>query len=643
IIAPSAYLWQHLYLTASRVTHDSAFLEWSSDEDRPEQREASLKFSGYLLTGRSRDHTFQKIIGPTVTKYNVSCLKPWNEYNITLRRFYSIDGNNQPPVKLGRAAAEAVRTSAYTPPSPRAIDIIAAAQSEVTLRITDPLAWNGLPLKYHVRWEPKDPGRGHPGNVKLDIPSTRLPDQYWMNVNLSLEPGVTYMVFVSAETTGKNPNITFQGPEVSRDVATIPLDPSGLNVDSLSSRELLVSWTVSGPAEFFRVKVVYYLENPDFGTPSQPRHVPDRYGRRRYVTTTPAPRFLQGFRDPIVVDGGGSASSVRSVIVDELPPSTNYNVEVEACSSGGCSGTVKTSVIAKPIAIPEPVITDVASNSSSSFHVAWTFPHDDSSYYDGFRVRYCSAASFCRDNYTHLHNLNAINLSAGTSFDVEVRARVKHADGRVELGPSAKAQVSTWKDVPLEPGLEVRGSVATSNKLVLSWTFVNSTVDYLQVSKEDDVWVNCTDNNGCDAAVMHGWRPQFKTGFITLRNLEPYTLYNVSLRGCNDGGCGEQTAVHVKTGMAAPSEPAELSLSRNGSTVVVAWEHPVVPAGPLSGYFVSWQCPSKEERSTTVGDLQLFLQDLQQEGSNCTFRVSGFNKTPEGHLLIGTAAVASLS
>ncbi|CAN7989349.1 unnamed protein product, partial [Ixodes hexagonus] len=553
IVAPEVYLNQNLLLTASCITNNSAFLKWSPGDDVSARRYASLKLSGYRLTGRSQGHTFHKVLEPDLTEYNVSCLRPWNEYNITLRRFYPNDGSSPAPVRLGRAAAVTVRTNAYVPPSPSKIEVRAARQGEVSLRIVDPHSWNGLPLKYHVRWQPKDPRSGLAGNMELDIPSTRLPDQNWMDLRLSLEAGVTYTVFASAKNAGENQNITFRGPEISRDVASIPLDPSDLHVASLSSRELLVSWSVPGPVEFFRVDVDRYYENPDFGTPPQRQHYPNPYYESNHVTTTPAPRILKRVQASIVVDGGGSESSVRSVIVEQLPPSTNFTVEVEACSSAGCSGALTRWVITKPISIPEPVITDVASNSSSSFGIAWTFRYDDSSYYDGFLVRYCSESSFCHDEYTHLSKLDVINLSADTSFEIQVRARIKHSDGRVELGPSAKAQVSTWKEVPLEPGLEARASEATSDMLVLSWTFINSTVDYLQVSKEDAMWMNCTDDVGCDAAVMYGWKPEFKTGFAALKNLQPYTLYNVSLRGCNDAGCGEKTTVHVRTGMAGES------------------------------------------------------------------------------------------
>lgn len=67
---------------------------------------------------------------------------------------------------------------------------------------------------------------------------------------------------------------------------------------------------------------------------------------------------------------------------------------------------------------------------------------------------------------------------------------------------------------------------------------------------EENIWMNCTDDAHCDVAVMHGWTPEFKTGFITLKNLEPYTTYSVSIRGCNDAGCGNNSTLKVRTGIA---------------------------------------------------------------------------------------------
>uniref|UniRef100_A0A4D5RIB0 Protein tyrosine phosphatase receptor type q isoform 1 n=1 Tax=Ixodes scapularis TaxID=6945 RepID=A0A4D5RIB0_IXOSC len=654
ICAPEAYLRQQLKITASNITNSSAFLTWTSGFPRTDQRKVPLKLSGYFLTGMSLGHTFQKILEPTLTEYNLSCLKPWTEYNITLRRFYPNNGNTDRPMRIGRAAAVTLRTHAYAPLAPSEIQIISAGQEELNLRIVDPISWNGLPLKYHVRWEPEDPRSGVAGNLELDIPSTRPYDPDGMRVTLSLKPGVRYRLYASAENSAEEHNLTFLGPAIFRVVATIPKDPIGLIVNPLSSGELFVSWSVSGPADFFRVKVASYHENPHFGISFEPNSNRNNYdARRSYVSTTPAPRFLLK-RDTIAVDGVGTAS-VRSVIVNKPQASQNCSVRVEACSSSsGCSNAPTTWVMTKPISTPEPVITGVSSNSTNSFKVTWTFPEDDSSYYDGFLVHYCAKASSCRESYTHKQNLYATNLSAGTSYDIYVYARIKHLDGLVELGPAARAEVSTWKKVPLEPVLEARASEAMSKELVLYWKFINSTVHYLQFTKtEENIWMNCTDDAHCDVAVMHGWTPEFKTGFITLKNLVPYTTYSLSIRGCNDAGCGNNSTLKVRTGIAAPGEPAGLTVQaktephewkfQNQGGILVTWKRPSVPAGPLSSYIVSWECPKNEKQTKTVGERQLLVQDLPEEGSNCTFWVAGLNRSPEGHLLVGRAANLSLS
>ncbi|KAM7303961.1 uncharacterized protein ISCGN_013863 [Ixodes scapularis] len=460
-------------MSAHHTTNNATFLTWPSAAEP--NLEATLhthlhgnepvQLSGYFLTGKSLGHTFQKTLKPSINEYRLCGLKPWTDYTITLRKFYSSDGNGGRTMRIGRAAAVTLRTSAYTPLPPREIKIISSGQGKVNLRVVDPIAWNGLPLKYHFRWEPRYPQIGLPGNTEIDIPSTRPHDQDWMSVLLSLEPGVRYIVHVSAKNAGESQNITFESPAVSQDISTIPIDPINLKANSLNSREILVSWGVSGHAEFFRVNVSCCNENPHVGSSSELRNDCDGY---RYQTAT------------ILLDGGGTHSSTRSVIVDEHSPFKNCTVKVEACSLSGCSGATTTWATARPIVIPEPVITGVASNSTSSFEITWTFAYQNTSYCDGFLVRYCSPASYCRENYTHTNSINAINLSSDTVFDIEVRARIERIDGCVELGPPAKAKVSTWTEVPLQPGLKVRAPTATSNWLVLFWTFINSTVDYLQ-------------------------------------------------------------------------------------------------------------------------------------------------------------------
>ncbi|KAG0415122.1 hypothetical protein HPB47_007713, partial [Ixodes persulcatus] len=105
--------------------------------------------------------------------------------------------------------------------------------------------------------------------------------------------------------------------------------PIGLHADPLSSHELLVSWRVSGPAEYFQVTVSHYDKNV---TSIQPEYV---YPTRVQAT--------------ILVDGLVMESSVRSVIVDKLPPSRNCTVKLEACSLGGCGDALTTWAVTRPI------------------------------------------------------------------------------------------------------------------------------------------------------------------------------------------------------------------------------------------------------------------------------------------------------
>ncbi|CAN7948837.1 unnamed protein product, partial [Ixodes hexagonus] len=99
-----------------------------------------------------------------------------------------------------------------------------------------------------------------------------------------------------------------------------------------------------------------------------------------------------------------------------------------------------------------------------------------------------------------------------------------------------------------------------------------------------------------------------------------------------------------KTFIAAPSVPVELKVSRHERDgVLVDWKRPLEPAGPIDGYTVAWRCPIGERLSSVLsGEIhRTIVKDLPLGGSNCTFWVTAFNTSPEGHLLLGRAAEAS--
>ncbi|CAN7937103.1 unnamed protein product, partial [Ixodes hexagonus] len=148
-------------------------------------------------------------------------LRSWTEYNITLRRFYTAVMRHE-PAKFGRAATITIKTDPSNPALPKEVRIVAKEKGKQILQILGPDFWNGPPSKYHVRWEPQDPRRGSPGYRDIHISSAWPPEQKLATATLTLEPGVRYKIHVSAQNS-IGPNVSLQGPEFEKEVATTPL------------------------------------------------------------------------------------------------------------------------------------------------------------------------------------------------------------------------------------------------------------------------------------------------------------------------------------------------------------------------------------------------------------------------------------
>ncbi|KAM7304392.1 uncharacterized protein ISCGN_014292, partial [Ixodes scapularis] len=249
---PRDYLLQNLTLKARNTTKNSTFLKWSSGEAPETARHSSLKLGGYLLTVKSFDHLIERKLRPELINFTQTDLKPWTEYNITLRRFYiAVDEEEILPMKVGRAATVTIRTNPSEPAAPKDVRLVLSEKKNLLLEIKSPEFWNGPPSKYRIRWEPKDRRRGSSGYRDIDIASTWTPKQKWTTTNVTLEPGLQYKVFVSAQNSIST-GVSFWGPEYANEVTTIPLDPVDLVAESLTPTEVLISWRSAGHSEYFQ-------------------------------------------------------------------------------------------------------------------------------------------------------------------------------------------------------------------------------------------------------------------------------------------------------------------------------------------------------------------------------------------------------
>ncbi|XP_075542792.1 receptor-type tyrosine-protein phosphatase F-like [Dermacentor variabilis] len=594
----------------------------------------SSELAGYYLRGTSSDHTFQTTLSPLLSDYTADCLRGYTEYSIRLRPFYNIDGLS----KLGKATQLIARTPATAPGAPMNIvrhspsSIKHDGSRQLAITILGPASWNSSPVGFRLRWEPNE--QSNESARDFDLSPDAMGRKKDLNVILSLKPGREYTLFASARGVGDFGDVLI-GPETSVTMETTPLAPANLSAKSIDPTSVIIAWQAESPARRF---VIYRSFDARLRTCAV-QHCPyddnlytdDRYsfGGTRLETST------------VVLDGSSQEWSSYSLPLFNLLSSVNYTVEVKACGAEVCSTETSTTFITPPSAIPTPMIITILSNDTSSLYLEWniTFLRHAPELNPEFEVA-VKANGFYRLVHTVEKAIKIGNLSSGTEYEVQVLLSLERTPGKREYGRPARATVTTWLLVPLAPTLSTRGFQSTPDIAAVSWRFLNSTVTHVEVATNYSNWVNCENSTECDEVVLHGWNSSFKAGYVRISNLRPHTTYSLSVRGCNNLGCGDANTVVITTDMSEPSEPTRLTVNatEDGSSAHLEWKAPDEPRGPLTGYVVSWQCDQDHLMAATTDQSFYAIPGLPAGAQECSFSVSAFNVATDERQLRGKSA-----
>ncbi|XP_070384745.1 uncharacterized protein [Dermacentor albipictus] len=300
---------------------------------------------------------------------------------------------------------------------------------------------------------------------------------------------------------------------------------------------------------------------------------------------------------------------------------------------------------AKDSTIPTPIITTILSNDTRSLYLEWniTLLRHAPELNPEFEVT-VKTNGFYRLVHTVEKAITIGNLSSGAEYEVQVLLSLERTPGKREYGRPASATVSTWPLVPLAPTLSTRGFQSTPDIAAVSWIFLNSTVTHVEVSTNYSNWVNCENSTECDEVVLHGWNSSFKAGYVRLSDLRPHTTYSLSVRGCNNLGCGDANTVDIATDMSEPSKPSGLTVNatEDGSSAHLEWKAPDEPRGPLTGYVVSWQCDQDHLMAATTDQSFLAIPGLPARAQECSFSVSAFNMATDERQLRGKSATLTI-
>ncbi|CAN7937040.1 unnamed protein product, partial [Ixodes hexagonus] len=475
------YVPTKLHLTTTRQESGVLDLSWwwghdpsgnsSAGGSRYYQDDVHIFRAGYFLTAKSKHHTVKRTLTAQRQRYSMACLKPWTNYEIILRPFYTQDGKSNTIYKIGKAAFQAILTAPAAPSAPKDLYIESVTKGTIYMTIDAPEDWNGKPAGYRVRWEIQETNVSKQGYEDFDFTEESPAEHAPTTITLVLVAGRNYALYISARNQGYE-NQTLMGPEIETNVVTVPLDPVEVTAQAIGPKEIDVTWRTDGYADLFLVAVCngscpavsstvfpwtasyYFIDNVSW----RDRDISPESSDSNYVL--------------VKVDGCSAESSVHSVLVERPVLATNLSIDVVSCYRNICSEAVTSTLFTR---ISQRPTLEVAVVRSTWIEVLLSPSSNDL-----YELRCCNVNSVCQIIYTKT-SATLSNLIPNTTYDVELRRALRDAKGHVTLGPPGRRRITTWSLVPSSPMVKVAVPNSVGDTLVLSWSFVNSTVDYLQV------------------------------------------------------------------------------------------------------------------------------------------------------------------
>ena len=260
-------------------------------------------------------------------------------------------------------------------------------------------------------------------------------------------------------------------------------------------------------------------------------------------------------------------------IVSNMKPFTNYTFRVEACTKIGCAFSAPASRMTLE-AVPEGLEAPrVLVLSATKIHLEWDKPNNQNGvlkYYVILR------------NGTVVYNTTSIASSARVFIDSGVRPAKTYtyairAHNEAGGGASPPSIVTTPESSPEGIHVPVLRPL-TSVSINVTWkapSIPNGIItSYYVLHQEIDGPITREQNTG----------PQW---WHVIKDLKPFTFYNVRIEACTQVGCGIGTGALSRTNESRPFGQSPPSLMPQTSTMVeIKWSVPSTPNGLLTEYLV---------------------------------------------------------
>ncbi|KMQ98366.1 cytokine receptor [Lasius niger] len=315
-------------------------------------------------------------------------------------------------------------------------------------------------------------------------------------------------------------------------------------------------------------------------------------------------------------------------------PNKVYQFAISANTNRGSSGMIWSSCTVIHTKVLGKMKSVWINRIGSDFiEVGWKLDCSDRiGIVEGFKIYYCPIMSpLDRDkckgpklnitikSYSHMIGGIVKNLTPYTTYMLEVTTVTKNGESQ----PSEPLYNTTLEGAPSTSPLNVKVSNVTNTTMFITWQSpgaMNGVLRYYEVYYNDLM------------------KKVEEANHIRLMGLLAYTEYNVSVAACTVA-CSEKSPItkqRTKIGI-----PGKIDIPKvrfiNSSQVIVTWDPPQYPAGPIKLIYYEIETSYGEIQNVTKMEAQLSIPDCNTVGRErqYKFRVRAVNIGPNNEHLTG--------
>ncbi|GBL94852.1 Receptor-type tyrosine-protein phosphatase eta [Araneus ventricosus] len=459
------------------------------------------------------------------------------------------------------------RTKVGVPFMPTGLTADAVTNSSIVVRWNEPVPSKGPILSYEIKW-----GKESGTQVIEVVKSTFYKIDY-------LYAYTEYSIQVKATTeAGSGPWSSVLSVLTAIGIPSVPTNLTALNT---TENSILVSWNAPEPAN------------------------------------GPSLEYVVSWGDTGATSIQVSVKNETEYLADGLKPYTEYVFQVAASTSAGFGPYTKKILVRTQIGLPsEPVNLTETHVTNTSIAIEWGSPELPNGPILDYVIQFLEypngsiSEMETKENSTTLRNLKAYTL-----YIIRVGARTEAG-----LGPFAEnLEVQTGVGVP---GLPTNISCAVNaTSITLIWErpeiVPGVLLDY-QVS-----WG--VRGTPVSLVVMDS-----STHHYDAVGLRPYTEYQFEIAARTEAGAGKAETLTLRTDIADPSSPRELTVVETHETsILLKWLPPEHPNGPDLIYSVKWVDPANNSENLETNSTSCSVTKLKPS-TNYSIAIIARTKAGDG-------------